>query len=133
MGVLRQAGLLHCLICPLLPVQQERPPAIPCGMLTFLLAFRVPQVASCNLQDFYNLVDVYLDAVFHPKCVGLCVAFFVPGRGVGSLQPSGRACMHAVWSPFRQHLTSLRIAAACRQVRGGPTHLCPGGLALRAG
>lgn len=24
-------------------------------------------VASCNLQDFYNLVDVYMDAVFHPK------------------------------------------------------------------
>ena len=27
------------------------------------------QVASTNLQDFYNLVDVYLDAVFHPRCV----------------------------------------------------------------
>lgn len=24
-------------------------------------------VASQNLQDFYNLVDVYLDAVFHPR------------------------------------------------------------------
>jgi hypothetical protein len=22
-----------------------------------------------RLQDFYNLVDVYLDAVLHPKCV----------------------------------------------------------------
>ena len=21
------------------------------------------------LQDFYNLVDVYLDAVLHPKCI----------------------------------------------------------------
>uniref|UniRef100_A0A061S1H5 Presequence protease 2 n=1 Tax=Tetraselmis sp. GSL018 TaxID=582737 RepID=A0A061S1H5_9CHLO len=41
---------------------------------TFLNAFTYPDrtcypVASCNLQDFYNLVDVYLDAVFHPKCV----------------------------------------------------------------
>ena len=26
-------------------------------------------MASTNLQDFYNLVDVYLDAVFHPRCV----------------------------------------------------------------
>ena len=26
-------------------------------------------VASCNLQDFKNLVDVYLDAVFHPRCM----------------------------------------------------------------
>ena len=94
MGVLRQAGLLHCLICPLLPVQQERPPAIPCGMLTFLLAFRVPQVASCNLQDFYNLVDVYLDAVFHPKCVGLCVAFLCQGGGwARSSRQAEHACM----------------------------------------
>jgi len=23
----------------------------------------------CVVQDFYNLVDVYLDAVLHPKCV----------------------------------------------------------------
>lgn len=41
---------------------------------TFLNAFTYPDrtcypVASCNLQDFYNLVDVYLDAVFHPNCV----------------------------------------------------------------
>lgn len=26
-------------------------------------------MASTNLQDFYNLVDVYLDAVLHPRCV----------------------------------------------------------------
>eukprot|EP00803_Ostreobium_quekettii_P002144 evm.model.scf_1846.1 EVM.evm.TU.scf_1846.1 scf_1846:8916-17584(+) len=26
-------------------------------------------VASCNLQDFYNLVDVYLDAVYFPRCI----------------------------------------------------------------
>jgi len=41
---------------------------------TFLNAFTYPDrtcypVASTNLQDFYNLVDVYMDAVFHPKCV----------------------------------------------------------------
>jgi Zn-dependent M16 (insulinase) family peptidase len=38
---------------------------------TFLNAFTYPDktcyvVASQNLQDFYNLIDVYLDAVFHP-------------------------------------------------------------------
>ncbi len=38
---------------------------------TFLNAFTSPDrttypVASTNLQDFYNLVEVYLDAVFHP-------------------------------------------------------------------
>src|SRR5574342_324077 len=38
---------------------------------TFLNAFTGPDktsypVASQNLQDFYNLIDVYLDAVFYP-------------------------------------------------------------------
>ncbi len=41
------------------------------SMKTFVNAFTSPDrtsypVASTNLQDFYNLVDVYLDAVFHP-------------------------------------------------------------------
>jgi presequence protease len=41
------------------------------SLKTFLNAFTYPDltsypVASQNLQDFYNLVDVYLDAVFYP-------------------------------------------------------------------
>lgn len=41
---------------------------------TFLNAFTYPDrtcypVASTNAADFYNLVDVYLDAVLHPRCV----------------------------------------------------------------
>lgn len=41
------------------------------SLQTFLNAFTYPDktcypVASQNLQDFYNLVDVYLDAVLHP-------------------------------------------------------------------
>jgi Zn-dependent M16 (insulinase) family peptidase len=41
------------------------------SMKTFLNAFTYPDktcypVASTNLQDFYNLVDVYLDTVFYP-------------------------------------------------------------------
>lgn len=41
------------------------------SLQTFLNAFTFPDktcypVASANLQDFYNLMDVYLDAVFHP-------------------------------------------------------------------
>ncbi|XP_014520661.1 presequence protease 1, chloroplastic/mitochondrial [Vigna radiata var. radiata] len=41
---------------------------------TFLNAFTYPDrtcypVASTNSKDFYNLVDVYLDAVFFPRCV----------------------------------------------------------------
>jgi Zn-dependent M16 (insulinase) family peptidase len=42
------------------------------SLQTFLNAFTYPDktcypVASQNLQDFYNLVDVYLDAVFYPR------------------------------------------------------------------
>lgn len=29
----------------------------------------VPRATLPYAQDFYNLVDVYLDAVFHPRCV----------------------------------------------------------------
>eukprot|EP00246_Nothoceros_aenigmaticus_P001222 TRINITY_DN11663_c0_g1_i1.p1 TRINITY_DN11663_c0_g1~~TRINITY_DN11663_c0_g1_i1.p1 ORF type:complete len:1083 (+),score=216.91 TRINITY_DN11663_c0_g1_i1:65-3313(+) len=47
---------------------------------TFLNAFTYPDrtcypVASTNLKDFYNLVDVYLDAVFFPKCVNEAQTF----------------------------------------------------------
>jgi len=42
------------------------------SLQTFLNAFTFPDktcypVASVNLQDLYNLIDVYLDAVFHPR------------------------------------------------------------------
>ncbi len=41
------------------------------SLQTFLNAFTFPDktcypVASTNVQDFYNLIDVYIDAVFHP-------------------------------------------------------------------
>ncbi|CAJ1402064.1 unnamed protein product [Effrenium voratum] len=44
------------------------------SLQTFLNAMTFPDrtcypVASCNLKDFYNLIDVYLDAVFHPRAV----------------------------------------------------------------
>lgn len=44
---------------------------IKSSLNTFLNAFTFPDktcypVASCNEQDFYNLVDVYMDAVLHP-------------------------------------------------------------------
>ena len=44
------------------------------SLQTFLNAFTYPDrtcyvVASQNLQDFYNLINVYADAVFHPRAV----------------------------------------------------------------
>ncbi len=53
------------------PVKEPFVELIKGSLNTFLNAFTFPDktcypVASTNLKDFYNLMDVYLDAVFHP-------------------------------------------------------------------
>src|SRR3569832_624863 len=53
------------------PVKKPFVELVKSSMQTFLNAMTFPDktaypVASQNLQDFYNLVDVYLDAVFFP-------------------------------------------------------------------
>ncbi len=53
------------------PVKEPFVELMKGSLNTFLNAFTFPDktcypVASTNLQDFYNLVDVYLDAVFFP-------------------------------------------------------------------
>ncbi|MFO7634315.1 MAG: insulinase family protein [Caldilinea sp.] len=70
-------GIAHILEHSVLGGSQKYPIKEPFVQLlkgslhTFLNAFTSPDkttypVASTNLQDFYNLVEVYLDAVFHP-------------------------------------------------------------------
>jgi len=54
------------------PVKEPFVELMKGSLNTFLNAFTFPDktcypVASQNLQDFYNLVDVYLDAVFFPR------------------------------------------------------------------
>ncbi len=54
------------------PVKEPFVELLKGSLKTFLNAFTYPDktcypVASQNLQDFYNLVDVYLDAVLHPR------------------------------------------------------------------
>ncbi len=54
------------------PVKEPFVELIKGSLNTFLNAFTYPDktcypVASTNLKDFYNLVDVYLDAVFYPR------------------------------------------------------------------
>ncbi|GJQ09814.1 hypothetical protein GpartN1_g1605.t1 [Galdieria partita] len=54
------------------PVKEPFVELMKSSLNTFLNAFTFPDktcypVASCNLKDFYNLVDVYLDAVFYPN------------------------------------------------------------------
>jgi len=65
--------LEHSVLCgsDKYPVKEPFVELLKGSLQTFLNAFTYPDktcypVASANLQDFYNLVDVYLDAVFHP-------------------------------------------------------------------
>lgn len=53
------------------PVKEPFVELVKGSLATFINAFTYPDktcypVASQNLQDFYNLIDVYMDAVFHP-------------------------------------------------------------------
>jgi Zn-dependent M16 (insulinase) family peptidase len=53
------------------PVKEPFVELVKGSLNTFLNAFTYPDktcypVASQNLNDFYNLIDVYVDAVFHP-------------------------------------------------------------------
>ncbi|MEM7035224.1 MAG: insulinase family protein, partial [Chloroflexota bacterium] len=63
----------HAVLCgsKKYPVKEPFVELLKGSLKTFLNAFTFPDktcypVASTNQQDFYNLVDVYLDAVFHP-------------------------------------------------------------------
>ncbi|MFP4036539.1 MAG: insulinase family protein, partial [Desulfobacteraceae bacterium] len=54
------------------PVKEPFVELIKGSLKTFLNAMTYPDktcypVASQNVQDFYNLIDVYMDAVFHPR------------------------------------------------------------------
>ena len=66
--------LEHSVLCgsDKYPVKEPFVELIKSSLNTFLNAFTYPDktcypVASCNESDFYNLVDVYMDAVFHPR------------------------------------------------------------------
>ncbi len=66
--------LEHCVLCgsDRFPVKEPFKEMLKTSLQTFLNAFTYPDrtcypVASQNLQDFYHLTDVYLDAVFFPR------------------------------------------------------------------
>lgn len=71
--------LEHSVLCgsEKYPVKEPFVELLKGSLQTFLNAFTFPDktcypVASANLQDFYNLVDVYLDAVFFPRIDERC-------------------------------------------------------------
>ena len=66
--------LEHSVLCgsDKYPVKEPFVELMKGSLQTFLNAFTFPDktcypIASCNLRDFYNLIDVYIDAVFHPR------------------------------------------------------------------
>lgn len=66
--------LEHSVLCgsKRFPVKEPFVELLKGSLQTFLNAFTYPDktcypVASANTQDFYNLMDVYLDAVFFPR------------------------------------------------------------------
>ena len=66
--------LEHSVLCgsEKYPVKEPFVELLKGSLQTFLNAFTYPDktcypVASQNVQDFYNLMDVYLDAVFYPR------------------------------------------------------------------
>src|SRR5215471_6382597 len=66
--------LEHAVLCGSrkYPVKEPFVELMKGSLNTFLNAMTFPDktcypVASQNLTDFYNLIDVYLDAVFHPR------------------------------------------------------------------
>nr|WP_287411729.1 insulinase family protein [Pseudodesulfovibrio sp.] len=66
--------LEHSVLCgsEKFPVKEPFVELLKGSLQTFLNALTFPDktcypVASANVQDFYNLVDVYLDAVFYPR------------------------------------------------------------------
>ena len=66
--------LEHSVLCgsDKYPVKEPFVELLKGSLQTFLNAFTFPDktcypVASCNLRDFYNLIDVYIDAVCHPR------------------------------------------------------------------
>ena len=66
--------LEHSVLCgsKKYPVKEPFVEQLKSSLQTFLNALTFPDktcypVASTNLRDFYNLVDVYIDAVFHPR------------------------------------------------------------------
>mmetsp|Transcript_64393 Transcript_64393/g.112423 ORF Transcript_64393/g.112423 Transcript_64393/m.112423 type:complete len:1091 (+) Transcript_64393:80-3352(+) len=68
--------LEHSVLCGSrkFPVKEPFVDLIKGSLNTFLNAFTYPDrtcypVASMNTKDFYNLIDVYLDAVLHPRAI----------------------------------------------------------------
>ena len=83
------------------PVKDPFVELVKGSMNTFLNAITYPDktvypVASCNDQDFQNLMDVYLDAVFHPNIYKYQEIFKQEGWHYELEQPEGPLTINGV-------------------------------------
>lgn len=83
------------------PVKEPFVELIKGSLNTFINAMTFPDrtcypVASTNTQDFYNLMDVYLDSVFFPKCVEDEQTFMQEGWHYELEQPSDQPSLNGV-------------------------------------
>ena len=87
------------------PIKEPFVELLKSSLNTFLNAMTFPDktcypVASQNVQDFYNLIDVYLDAVFHPLGFALGGNHVIPAArdlaGRQSQDPVGQRIAHVV-------------------------------------
>lgn len=95
--------LEHSLLCgsEKYPVSKPFVEMIKSSLQTFMNAFTFPDktmypVCSRNDQDFLNLMDVYLDAVFHPLCIKKKDIFLQEGWHYEMEEPEGELCCNGV-------------------------------------
>lgn len=83
------------------PLKEPFVELIKGSLHTFINAFTYPDrtcypVASTNLQDFYNLCDVYMDAVFNPRCLQDPMVFAQEGWHYELDEPAGEMAYKGV-------------------------------------
>lgn len=95
--------LEHSVLCgsEKYPVKDPFVEMIKSSLQTFLNAFTYPDktvypVCSRNQQDFLNLMEVYLDAVFHPLCVTGSDVFRQEGWHYELEEPEGELICNGV-------------------------------------
>ncbi len=101
--------LEHSLLCgsKKYPVSKPFVEMIKGSLQTFMNAFTFPDktmypVCSRNDKDFLNLMDVYLDAVFHPLCVTKRDTFLQEGWHYELEDPVGElACNGVVYNEMK--------------------------------
>lgn len=136
--------LEHSLLCgsEKYPVSKPFVEMLKSSLQTFMNAFTFPDktmypVCSRNGKDFLNLIDVYLDAVFHPLCVTKKEIFLQEGWHYELEDPEGElTCNGVVYNEMKgmyaspdmlidSHLNRMLFPDNCYRFQSGgdPEHI----------